>query len=120
MIEKILSLEKLSLKEIRTIRNDKFLKVYEDLKKIGFFDRESGEKEKSTYKKVYTILKTKPEFPHQELGEYILEKLYENGKYVQGRIYNFFLEDVSEREKRDIKNFANLITMNIIRNKDKL
>lgn len=109
MVEKIISLEKLSLGDIKRLCiNRNFQKLYSDLDKIGFFSEEPQE-EKLNYKKVYTILKTEPDFPYQELGEYICEELFKGKRFVSGKVYNFYLEETYERKKRDLRKLAELI-----------
>lgn len=96
MIEKILNLEELKLKEVINWKNKDFQKIYADLEKIGFFSDENEEKSNLYCQKIFTILQKEPN-PSDDLNgrNYILEEFLEDGKYIKGKVYNFDLKVIS-------------------------
>jgi hypothetical protein len=96
MIEKILNLEELKLKEISNLRNKDFQKIYENLKKIGFFSDKNEEKSDLYCQKVFTILRREPNPNDGVNGQsYIRESFIENNKYIKSKIYDFDLKIIS-------------------------
>ena len=94
MIEKILSFEELNINEIN-LRNTELKKIFEDLKKIGFFSEEKG-KEGTSCMKIYNILRKYPEVSDKlNGGNYIREDYLENGKAIHSKVYGFNLDVLS-------------------------
>ena len=96
MIEKILNLEELKLKETTNWKSKELQKVYDDLTKIGFFSDKDEEKSDLYCKKIFTILKREPK-NNGSINDrsYIREDFVENEKYIKSKIYNFDLEIIS-------------------------
>lgn len=91
MIEKTINLEEIRLGEM-SLNNKELKKIYNDLKKIGFFSEEIGKIE--TYcKKEFSILRKTPDNTDKLNGQnYIREDYIENGKPIRAKIYNFDLK----------------------------
>ncbi len=92
MAEKILSLEKLTKEELRTINNSKLKKIYNDLRKLNFLDnRNFAEGDKM----IFYILKLNPTPNEMDGKEYLRKDYLKNNECVKSKLYDFDLRTIS-------------------------
>ena len=93
MVEKILNLEELKLKQLKNINQKNFEKLIEDLRKIKFFEEPPVENPGNHDNKVYTILRLKPNYEDSINGEeYIREDFNLGNKTIYSATYDFSLK----------------------------
>lgn len=95
MIEKILNLGELKLKDIINLSNNELQKIYDDLRQIYFFNPEEGSGCKyDSY--VFSILRKTPDLKDKLNGQNYIRKDYiKNSKPIEAEIYDFDLKITS-------------------------